>query len=146
MGKSTVTQLLQFYSFRAVKPEFTEFDSTFGNEVHTPKELLHKTSKRDQFVWFYADWCGFCKVVIPEWKKLMKKKFPNCDVLQVNCDNNPAIRKYMGEKVQGFPTFLYIDKKFNCTDFNEFAVKFGKDDKPLPRTAENFAKFIESKS
>lgn len=147
---SVVTQLLQFHSFRATKrgrSEFsTEFDSTFGNEVHTPKELLHKTSKKNQFVWFYADWCGFCKDVIPEWKKMMKKKFDNCELLQVNCDNNPAIRKYMGNKVQGFPTFLYIDQKFNTTDYNEYAVANSKNDIPLPRTAENFAKFIMSKS
>ena len=31
----------------------------------------------DVFVWYYADWCGHCKMMADDWENLVKSKPPS---------------------------------------------------------------------
>lgn len=57
---------------------------------------------------FYADWCGPCKMLMPELSDLVKKIDVN--VYKINVDNNPDIAKKYG--IMTIPTLvLYKDGK-----------------------------------
>lgn len=57
---------------------------------------------------FYADWCGPCKMLMPELNDLVKKIDVN--VYKINVDENPDIAKKYG--VMTIPTLvLYKDGK-----------------------------------
>ena len=128
----TISHLLHFYTFRGT-PTSLDFDD-FKDTVTTPKHLKETAKKHGALVWFYAHWCPHCTVIIPEWEKLQRNVSQyNSKIVAIDCAKHPEIRDYMGNKVPGFPTFLYIDKDFHTTDFA---------DEGLPRTCKNFEAFL----
>jgi protein disulfide-isomerase-like protein len=82
-------------------------------EELTPKNF--KTTVLDsQDAWmvlFYAPWCGHCKAIFPEWKKMAEAVHPSIKVAQVNADEHKELGGQYG--VQGFPTIkvFLADKK-----------------------------------
>lgn len=119
MHENIVTDLLRFHTYRQVP-----------KDRFTVQEFVERLKKKNHFVWFFAPWCGHCKVVVPEWDKLTRKKL-NCELVSVDCDKNPELRNYF--RVKGFPTFLYIDKDMNITDFQT---------ENKARNAKNFESFL----
>jgi protein disulfide-isomerase A1 len=82
------------------------------------------------FVEFYAPWCGHCKHLAPEWKKLattLKGKLP---VAKVDCTTEQSVCSEEG--VEGYPT-----------------IKFFKKGQPIPyngeRSAEDMQEWAEKK-
>jgi protein disulfide-isomerase-like protein len=82
-------------------------------EEITPKNF--KTTVLDsQDAWmvlFYAPWCGHCKAIFPEWKKMAEAVHPSIKVAQVNADEHKELGGQYN--VQGFPTIkvFLADKK-----------------------------------
>ncbi|KFM80827.1 Protein disulfide-isomerase A4, partial [Stegodyphus mimosarum] len=78
----------------------------------TFEELVTKSTK-DVLIEFYAPWCGHCKKLEPEYKKL-GKAFANNDkvvIAKIDATANDYPEEF---KVDGFPTIYYIpaaDKK-----------------------------------
>lgn len=67
-------------------------------------------SKKPMIVLFYADWCKFCKMLAPDFAKVIKKKAfkENFTAAYVNCDdpaNADLVAKY---EIHGFPTVYYV--------------------------------------
>lgn len=61
-----------------------------------------KISSGDVLVYFYADWCGKCKVVSLELEKI------DCNIVKVDADKNRDICKRYG--VMSLPTLIYFKK------------------------------------
>ncbi len=57
---------------------------------------------------FCADWCGPCKVMAPELKKLADQHGDNLRVLQGDVDKNPQAAMHSG--VRGVPTLILFQK------------------------------------
>ena len=57
----------------------------------------------------YAEWCGYCQMLAPEWKKFAKES--KYMVKAINADNgsNKKIVNKIG--VQGFPTIKYVNSE-----------------------------------
>ncbi|MFS7921892.1 putative protein disulfide-isomerase [Helianthus anomalus] len=66
-------------------------------------ELVVK-SKDLWMVEFFAPWCGHCKKLAPEWKKVAKNLQGKVKLGHVNCDDEKSLMSRY--KVQGFPTIL----------------------------------------
>lgn len=78
------------------------------------------------YVYFYADWCKFCKIFFPKLEDATRNQ--NATVYKVDVDNNQELRKKY--KVRQFPTVLKIEKG-ECVD------RLSESSTPL-NTIENF--------
>jgi len=68
-------------------------------------------------VLFYAPWCGHCKAIFPEWKKMAEALHPAVKVAQVDADAHKELGGQYG--VQGFPTIkLFMGDKKKPADYN----------------------------
>ena len=66
----------------------------------------NNVKKGPWLVWFYADWCGHCKMMKPEWKKLEKRcaRDPRLNVAKVSDEMKNDIPEQMNQNIQGYPT------------------------------------------
>ena len=65
------------------------------------------TKGKDVFILYYADWCGHCQSMIPDWhivKAALKKSAPGVLVKEVNAGDNSEIAAK--ENIEGFPTVI----------------------------------------
>lgn len=67
------------------------------------REVLEKSEK--VFIDFYADWCGPCKMVEPEVKKLANE-VKDVEFVKVNIDRAKELADLF--KIQAIPTFVMI--------------------------------------
>ena len=54
---------------------------------------------------YFADWCGACKMYIPEWnrlKNIIQKDYPNISTVEINCEKNKDV--CFAKKILGYPT------------------------------------------
>lgn len=57
---------------------------------------------------FFAEWCGPCKMMAPELKKLADTHGDKLRVLKVDVDKNPQAAMHYG--VRGVPTLILFQK------------------------------------
>lgn len=75
--------------------------------------------KKDVFVLYYADWCGHCQSMKPEWykaKKALKKSAPKVLVKEVNAGDNSEVAAQ--ENIEGFPTVVLNCKNGEKKEYN----------------------------
>ena len=99
--------------------ETTDISKTPGVKTN-PKEVLDLFNKgTPMFVEFYANWCGHCKTLAPEWKKLTKtieseykdKEFAIVSVESIVINKDDAIKDFVKKinlDVKGYPTIGLI--------------------------------------
>ena len=66
------------------------------------QELLN--DKKPVLVDFHAEWCGPCKTMAPELKKLVDSHGDKVRVIKVDVDRNPEAAAHYG--IQGVPTLI----------------------------------------
>ena len=80
----------------------------FKTKQLTPvQESFQSTGKKDVFILYYADWCGHCQSMKPNWykmKKSLKKSAPQVLVKEVNAGDNSEVAAK--ENIEGFPTVI----------------------------------------
>ena len=64
---------------------------------------------QNTFTMYYADWCGHCKKVKPDFEKFMKTgpisvNGKSCEIRMVSPEKQPDLAA--GKPIRGFPTFL----------------------------------------
>jgi thiol-disulfide isomerase/thioredoxin len=69
-------------------------------------------SDKKTIVMAYADWCGYCKTMMPDYEKLLEKAPKDVTVARINADNMTQAEVCNGDKgmidvIRGFPTILY---------------------------------------
>ena len=57
---------------------------------------------------FFAEWCGPCKMMAPELKKLVDMRGDSLRVIKVDVDRNPDAAAHYG--IQGVPTLILFRK------------------------------------
>ena len=71
----------------------------------TFEELVLK-AERPVIVYFWAAWCGPCRLVAPELEKLAKKYDGKVDVVKVDVDANPGISQAFN--IMSIPTIAFF--------------------------------------
>ena len=69
--------------------------------------LLDVPQDKKVVIDFYADWCGPCKRIAPEYVKL-SEKYTDIVFLKVDADNSEALSESFN--VSALPTFLFLNK------------------------------------
>jgi protein disulfide-isomerase A6 len=103
----SLTQVLAFYSSGDDVVELTS----------TNFDKLVKQSDSTWIVEFYAPWCGHCKSLTPEFKKVGTATKGIFKVGAVNCDDHSSVCGQFG--VKGFPTIkIFGSNKNTPVDHN----------------------------
>lgn len=88
--------------------ELTLKDFKFENENYKIK----KNDDKQGLLLIYAPWCGYSKLLGPEWRKFEKKYKNKYYIASLNSDKNNSgndlIIKQLG--IAGFPSVKYIQK------------------------------------
>ena len=79
------------------------------------KSQIVSSNEKSQFILYWASWCGICNKMKSQWNSAKDKivsKYPNVDVIDINCDdpkNNKCFTLEKGEKVNldGVPTIVF---------------------------------------
>lgn len=124
-----VLLLINIYvTFRCVKSHNTkkeQFDQT--------TTITKNVTYGDEIVLYYASWCGYSRVFLPEWEKFKQWASVNAKSLKVT-----SIRCESGNEelciekgIRGYPTVILYPKEGTEVVFNG------------ERTAENLADFVK---
>lgn len=82
-------------------------------------------SSSDELLFYWAEWCGFCKKIKPEWnnsKKMLQKEYPNLKIKEVNCNdqNNCYIIKNNTKNIiEGVPTIILRGKNKDDIEYEK---------------------------
>jgi protein disulfide-isomerase A6 len=100
----------------------SEQDLNKLNKIKTNSNVL---------VWYYADWCGHCKMMKDDWEKLIKSK-PNVNLAKVS-----DIYVKPDDNIPGFPT-LKLFKSTKTASGKKSVIEYQGS-----RDIESFKQFIK---
>ena len=111
----------------------TESESESETESAAPNKVSRETVEPDgEIVLYYATWCGYSRMFLPEWEKFekyAKDNLSNLKVTRIRCEGgNEAVCTQKG--VEGYPTIILYLK-------NSKEVKFDGE-----RSSKQLADFI----
>ena len=91
-----------------VYDKFLKEGFTEGDEI-TAEDVDGNVKSGTKLVLFYADWCGHCKKIKPEWEETAKKvNKDEVKMIKVNCGegtkkDEEIMKKY---SIDGYPTII----------------------------------------
>jgi thiol-disulfide isomerase/thioredoxin len=112
-------------------------------ESFKEKKVIKKKSKKKdiKLVLYWANWCGVCQKIKPNWnkaKEILVKKYPKLNIEEIDCDKSKSYILVNGEKesLEGVPTILLRD------GVNDIEYERGEELKG-DRSVEDLIKFYE---
>jgi len=80
-----------------------------SREVSRSSTQGFQNPDKNTFTMYYAEWCGHCKKIKPEFEKFIKDgpitvNGKSCEVRMISPEKEPE--KAAGKPIKGFPTFL----------------------------------------
>jgi thiol-disulfide isomerase/thioredoxin len=115
-------------------------------EIVSEEQSNDKNVIKSQLILYSANWCGICQKIKPNWenaKNLIQIKYPNIEVININCDN-PRQNKcfsYINGKQQsldGVPTILLRRNKIDIEYKKDTKNNFKGD-----RSVDELLRFVE---
>ena len=76
----------------------------------------------DWMVLYYADWCGHCQTMKPEWHKVVNKMKKNNNVNIAEIESNHIDNLIAKPKIQGFPTIKMYNNGKEVANFEDERV------------------------
>jgi thioredoxin-like negative regulator of GroEL len=87
----------------------------------TAKDLSKQLQKGDWIVLYYAEWCGHCQHMKPEWDKFKAIAPESVNVAQVESSNIPKLE--YNPNVEGYPTIKMYHNNKEVGKFEEERTK-----------------------
>lgn len=90
----------------------------------TSPDSFHKDiGSGKKLVLFYADWCGHCKTLKPEWDKAANEVNRNNQIkmIKINVGDSSNAKQQMISKrynIEGYPTILSFDSENNMKKYD----------------------------
>lgn len=137
LGVLLIALLFFFYRYRQTNQRLDHL------EKHPPEEVVKRINNMRQqaphqpqphdpsgrrLVFFYANWCGHCKNMKPEWEKLKNKYSGQYQLQEFEADENPEVMKQ--NQIEGFPTVKLFKEDGSVHEYQG------------DRTAESLEKFL----
>ena len=74
--------------------------------------IIKKNENKPGLLLVYAPWCGYSKLVLPEWRDFEKKNNKKYYIAALNVEAKNSGNKLIARKlgVTGYPTIKYINK------------------------------------
>ena len=113
-------------------------DKNHQNKDHQNKNHQNKNPHKitGEIMFYYTNWCGFCKQFKPEWEKFekyAKSSLPHLKVSEIKCEGrNETVCNQKG--VSGFPTIILYPHNGPQKVFNG------------PRTIQGVVEFVNQHS
>ena len=110
---------------------FVEKEYDYTKEVKTP-ENNPVDNVKGEIILYYATWCGYSRMFLPEWdkfEKYAKDNFPYLKVTKFRCEGGDE-RTCVDKGIEGYPTVILYPK-------NDTEIVFEKD-----RTSDELIKFV----
>ena len=89
--------VLFYYTFSGSPDNKSENNLNINYPKEEKKQIKQKeitdtkiVTDKPQLVLYWANWCGICSRIKPNWeeaKKIVSVKYPNLEILDINCDN-----------------------------------------------------------
>ena len=86
------------------------------NHINNKKNVYNKKNKNNrkniELIFYWADWCGICKKIKPLWnnsKKIIKQKYPNLEIKEIECDDPKKcffMKNNKKDVIEGVPTIV----------------------------------------
>ena len=76
--------------------------------------LIEGFNNNPQLTFFYAEWCGHCKKMLPEWEDFEKKYPSNCKKYESKEISDEMSKKY---EINGYPTIVLIQNNEKIKDY-----------------------------
>jgi len=128
-------------------------DADYESEVESDSEVKventkidSKVEKKSKLILYWANWCGICLKIKPNWenaKNLIKSKYPDVEIIDINCDNpqkNKCFTYVNGKQqtLEGVPTIV-LRKNNNDIEYKKDPKNKFKGD----RSVDELVRFTE---
>jgi thiol-disulfide isomerase/thioredoxin len=87
-----------------------------ATNIENESDLNKSIRSNNTFLKIYAEWCGHCKALKPEWEKLVNEALSNdelkdnINLISIEETQLKRMSEKLQKKVEGFPTLLFIKK------------------------------------
>jgi len=116
------------------------------DDSEKPNSDKVKTEKKTKLIMYWANWCGICQKIKPNWenaKNLIKSKYPDVEIVDINCDNpqkNKCFSYVNGKQqtLEGVPTIV-LRKNNNDIEYKKDPKNKFKGD----RSVDELVRFTE---
>jgi len=141
-----VTIVICFLFYMSMINPYVESEFVDYIKLEEEPKIKENVNNKNQLILFWANWCGHCKSFKPKWEESkveINKKYPELEILDVNCDDFDVNKCHMlnNNKIvslEGVPTIVL---RVNNND-----VEYTKDVKNKitgERSPEDLLKFCE---
>ena len=68
------------------------------NQKKISKKKRNKSTRPKKLVLYWANWCGVCQKIKPNWNKakdILVRKYPKLKIEEINCDNLDKSKSYI---------------------------------------------------
>jgi thiol-disulfide isomerase/thioredoxin len=112
------------------------------NSIEKGKQLINKTKNSNILVLYHAEWCGYCKMFKPEWKKIHTAitKTEICEVAEVESEELEYV-KPLKEHFKGFPSLVLYTKQEITKPKNNGLMNMFMDQNDGPKLPKNAIKY-----
>ena len=76
------------------------------------KYIIKKINDKPGLLLIYAPWCGYSKLILPEWDDFKKKYSKKYYIASLNVEEKNSGNKLISKKlgITGYPTIKYVNK------------------------------------